>query len=195
MKKILAFVLAFSFTASAFASSAATALEKRLDEYQYALSVDWDQKDQRFYDAQTNAFFADLQRLVTEKGLKQEEIMALAEKKIADKNALEAIKLKLALVGNDKNPSELASVVRDISKDLYTKGASWNGEVLIPVAIGVVVVAVVGYAVWFSATHECVAYDQRWDCDSYTHCNSSGSYCWTDTNCGWEDYCTEYVKK
>jgi hypothetical protein len=194
MKKILSIVLALSFSLNVFAGAATQELEKSLDNFQYAMTVEWDQKDQKFADAQTQAFFAEMGKLIQEKGLKQEEIIALAEKKIANKQTVEAIKLKLNLVGNAKNTSELQNVLKDISKDMYSRGASWNGDVVLYGGIIVLVVAVVGYAVWFGATHECVAYDQRWECNSYSNCDSYG-YCYQDSSCGWEDYCTQYVKK
>lgn len=194
MKKLMSIVLALTFSLNVFASAATQELEKSLDDYQYAMTVEWDQKDQKFADAQTTAFFEKMGKLITDKGLKQEEIIALAEKKIANKQTVEAIKLKLNLIGNVKNSSELNSVLKDISKDMYSKGASWNGDVVLIGGVVVLVVALVGYAVWFGSTHECVAYDQRWECNSYDHCDGYG-YCYSDSSCGWEDYCTQYVKK
>ncbi len=46
-----------------------------------------------------------------------------------------------------------------------------------------------------AATHECVAYDSRWECNSYSECNTYGDYCWTEESCGYQDYCTQYEKK
>lgn len=195
MKKLMSLVLALSFSMNVFASAATSELEKSIDSYQYAMTVEWDQKDQKFADAQTQAFFAEMGKLISEKGLTQEEIISLAEKKIANKQTVEAIKLKLSLVGSVKNSAELNSVLKDISKDMYSKGASWNGDAVLIGGVVVLVVALVGYAVWFGATHECVAWDQRWECSSSSNCDSYGNYCYSDSSCGWEDYCTRYVKK
>ncbi len=198
MKKLLSIVLALTFTCNVFAASTATQeLEKSLDNYQYAMQVEWDQKDQKFADAQTEKFLAEMGKLIKEKGLKQEEIMAIAEKKIANKQTVEAMKLKLALAGNVRNSAELAAVLKDVSKDMYSRGASWNGDVLLSAGLVVLVVAVVGYAIWFSANHECVEWSERWECDTYTDCGTDyyGSICYTDTSCRWDDYCTRYEKK
>jgi hypothetical protein len=196
MKKILSIVLALTFSLNVFAGAATAELEKSLDNYQYALTVEWDQKDQKFYDAKTQAFFAEVGSLIKEKGLKQEEIIALAEKKINNKQTVEALKLKLNLIGNVKNSSELASVLKEVSKDMYSKGASWNGDAVLTTGLVVLVVAVVGYAIWFGATHTCVEYSERWECDSRTDCGTDyyGSVCYTDTTCGWNDYCVRYEK-
>lgn len=198
MKKLLSVVLAFTFTFNVFAASTATQeLEKSLDNYQYAMTVEWDQKDQKFSDAQTEKFLADMGKLIKEKGLKQEEILALAEKKIANKQTVEAMKVKLALIGSVRNSSELASVLKDVSKDMYSQGASWNGDVVMTAGLVVLVVAVVGYAIWFSANHRCVEYSERWECDTYRDCGYDyyGSICYSDTTCQWVDYCTRYEKK
>ncbi|MES2527222.1 MAG: hypothetical protein V4598_09040 [Bdellovibrionota bacterium] len=196
MKKLLSIVLALTFSLNVFAGTATAELEKSLDNYQYALTVEWDQKDQKFYDAKTAAFFKELGSLIQEKGLKQEEIIALAEKKIANKQTVEALKLKLALIGNVRSQSELAAVLKDVSKDMYSKGASWNGDAVLTTGLIVLVVAVVGYAIWFSATHKCVEYSERWECDTRTDCGTDyyGSVCYSDTTCGWNDYCTRYEK-
>lgn len=197
MKKLLALVLVFTFSANVFAASTASSeLEKSLDDYQYAMTVEWDQKDVKFQEAQTNAFFAKMGSLIKEKGLQQDEIIALAEKKIANKQTVEAIKLKLAMIGQVNSSQELSAVLKDVSKDMYAKGASWNGDVVLTGGLIVLVVAVVGYAVWFSATHHCVETSQRWECDSRTDCGTDyyGSVCYTDTSCGWENYCSRYEK-
>ncbi len=131
-----------------------------------------DQKDQKFQDAKAQEFFAQMGKLIQEKGLKQKEIIALPEKKIANKQTVEAIKLKLNLVGNVKNSAELTSVLKDISSGMGARGASWNGDVLLTGGLVVLVVTVVSYAIWFSATHTCVEYSEHWECDSRTGCGT-----------------------
>lgn len=194
MKKFISFILAFSFSFNVFASAATAELEKSIDEYQYALTVDWDQKDQEAYDAHTQAFFAKMGALIKEQGLTQQDVIALAEKKISNKEALKSLQVKLALAGEAKNSAELMNILKDVQKDMYAQGASWNGSTVITVGIVVLVVAVVGYAIWFSANHRCVEYAERWECNSYSNCTTY-NYCYTDTVCGWDDYCVRYEKK
>ncbi len=176
-------------------ASSTAGLERAMDEYQFALTVEWDQKDQKVYQAKTDAFFAEMAQIIAKEGLKQEEILAVAEKKMKNKAQLEALKLKLTLAGKASSNAELAKVLQDSVKDMYQSGASWNGEAVLPILGGLALAALIGYAIWFSATHECVAWDSRWECNAYTECNTYGDYCWTDESCGWEDYCTQYVKK
>ena len=198
--KLLSLVVAFCFSMNVMASTGSiSALERAVDEYQYALSVEWDQKDAKFYDAQTMAFFSKLSTLIKTEGLTQTQIISYAEKRMNNKAALDAMKLKLSLLSKANSAQELAALVRENSKDLYARGASWNGEVLIGAAVVAVIVGVLAYAVWFSVTHECVAYQTQWVCGSYNTCYGGyynnhwcGGYA---TYCGWDDVCVDWEKK
>jgi hypothetical protein len=194
MKKLFSLILVLCFSTNIMAASTVN-LERAMDEYQFSLTVEWDQKDQAVYQAKTDAFFAQMAKMIAAEGLSREEILAVAEKKMQNKQQLEALKLKLSLVGKVSNSQELANVLQSSVKDMYQAGASWNGEALMPIGIGLLVAAVVGYAIWFSATHECVSYDERWECHETSNCDSYGDYCYSDSSCGWESYCTQWVKK
>lgn len=194
MKKLFSLLLVLCFSVNTFAASTA-GLERAMDEYQFALTVEWDQKDQVIYQAKTDAFFAEMAKLIVSEGLSKEEILSVADKKMKNKAQLEALKLKLTLAGKANSSAELGKVLQGSVKDMYSSGASWNGEALMPIGLGLLVAAVIGYAVWFSATHECVAYDSRWECHETTNCDSYGNYCYSDSSCGWQDYCTQWVKK
>lgn len=207
--KFMSLLVAFCFSMNVFAATGSlAALEQTVDEYQYALTVEWDQKDAKFYDAQTTAFFAKLQKLIQDKGLNQDDIMAFAESKVKDAKVLEALKAKAALLGKANSNEELAKLVNEASKDFYAQGASWSGSSVLPVILGLVVVGVIGYAIWWGATHECVAWDNRYTCNSYSNCGYSGGYyggyyggsyyhCYggSYTVCGYADVCTQYQKK
>lgn len=194
MKKLTALILLLCLSLNTFAASGSIQeLSNAFDQYQYAMTVEWDQQDKAFQEAQTKAFFQQLSRLMSE-GLTQKEVLAMAESKMANKEALEALKTKLTVLNRFESPEELAKFLSQNSKEFYAKGASWNGSVdPMTVLIVIGVAALIGYAIWFSATHECVAYDQRWECSSDTYYDDYGSY--TDTSCGWESYCTRWVKK
>ena len=107
-------------------------------------------------------------------------------------------------------------VVKESAEDLYAKGASWNGEVIIGVGLGIVLVGALVYSIWWSATHEYVAYENQYVCNTYNNCYYSGgsvsggySYdvwgnwvqpgytCYgpATTTCGYQDVCTQYAKK
>ncbi len=194
MKKLFSLLLVFCFSANVSAGSTA-GLERAMDEYQFALTVEWDQKDQKVYKVKTDAFFADMAKLISEQGLSREEVLAVAQKKMSNKAQLEALKLKLSLAGKSSSANELGKILQDSVKDMYQSGASWNGDAVVPVLAGLAVAALIGYVIWFHATHECVAYADRWECNSYSECDTYGDYCWTEESCGWNSYCTQYQKK
>lgn len=183
--KILSLVLCLCMTMNVFAASASQAdFERSLDNLQYSMTVEWDQKDQDFYNQVSEKFFGEMEQMMANQQLNQEQVLSVLEKKVANKKALEAIKLKLALMGK-VSEKDLAQVLKDNSKDLYSAGASWNGDIVQPVIIGVVVLAV-GYLIWFHATHECNSYNTM-----YTCANTSEVY---GTQCYYEEYCEFYVK-
>lgn len=215
--RIVSLIVAFCFSLNVMASTGTIQeLEKHMDDYQYALSVEWDQQDQAFYEAQTKEFFGKMAKLIKEDGLSQEQVLKLVELKTKNKAALEALKLKVSLLAKDASAEELANIVKESAKDLYSQGASWNGEVVFSVAIGIVLVGVLAYSVWWSATHECVKYENQYVCNTYSNCyysggSTAGGYSydvwgnWVQpgytcygparTTCGYADVCTEYAKK
>lgn len=210
--RIVSLLVAFCFSLNVMASTGTVAeLERAMDDYHYNLSVEWDQKDQKFYDAQTKAFFAKLEKLIKEDGMSQSEIMNLVEKKANNKAVVDALKLKLTLLSKGASAEEMAAIVRESAKDMYSQGASWNGSVVVPVVIGLLVAAVIGYSIWWDATHECVAWESQYVCNTYNDCYYGGgyydpyygggyyggSYCYGSsyTTCGYADVCVEYAKK
>ena len=215
--RFVSLLVAFCFSLNVMASTGTIQeLERHMDDYQYALSVEWDQKDQAFYEAQSKIFFEKMSKLISEQGLSQEEVLKMVEAKSKNKVALEALKLKLSVLSKNATPEELANIVKEASKDLYSQGASWNGEVVFSVALGLVLVGALVYSIWWSATHECVAYENRYVCVEDTNCYYSGGsvsggyqydmwgnwvapgytcYGPSRTVCGYQDVCTEYAKK
>ena len=97
-----------------------------MDQYQFALTVDWDQKDHDTYQAKTAAFFEELAKLNAEESLSKDEILAAA---------------------------------------------------------------VIGYTIWLSSTHECVAYAERWECYAPSNCNDWR--CTSNQICSWINVCTQ----
>ena len=202
--RIISIFLCLCLSMNVLASSGTIQeLERSFDNYQYTLTVEWDQKDVKFQEAATKKFFEQLSEL-QQKGLEKEQILALAEKKMANKEAFEAMKLKLGLLSNVKSSSELAQVLKDSSKDFYQQGASWNGSAILEVGIYVFLAAAIGYAIWFGFTHECVEWDEReeYSCseESYTDYDEDGFPYTVYTGfeeCGWytSTVCTQYVKK
>lgn len=209
--KLVSLLVALCFTMNVFAATnTISALEQAMDEYQYALSVEWDQKDNSFQEAQTKIFFEKIATLIKEEGLTQAQVMTMIEGKIENKEALNALKLKASLLAKAQNTEELIKMVRESSKDFYAQGASWNGgAMIVGYAIVAVILGVVAYSIYWSATHECVRYENQYVCNTYSDCYGGGygggyygggyyggGYCYGGyTTCGYADVCVEYAKK
>jgi hypothetical protein len=202
--KLLSFILAFCLTANVLAASGTTSeLERSIDDYQYTLTVEWNQKDKKFYDEQTDAFLAKIAQIIKKEGLTKDQVLALADKKVQDKKTLDAMKLKMSLLKKDMSSEELAATLKDSVKDFYAQGASWNGRVLAAIPIAAVVL-VIGYVIYWHSTHECVEYEEQYQCHTYNDCIDYGfddyghnncSLYRQETRCGYVDVCTDYAKK
>jgi hypothetical protein len=188
--RIISLVLCLCLSLNLFAASPVAEFENALDNYEYSMTTEWDQVDPVFSEETTKAFFEAMNEL-TEKGLTQEDMMNVLSKKALGKREIEAIKLKLQTSASEAgSPQELAKVIAAHSRNLYRSGASWDGSVIIMGGVGVVVVALIGYSIWYSATHTCVAYAQGQQCGwtSYYYGGPQYYQCWPTT------YCTQYVK-
>ena len=193
--KIISLVLALCMTLNVFAASGTNKeLELLIDSYQFDLSVEWDQKDQKFFESKTKAFFASMNTLMLERGITKEEVLALLESKTKNKALIDSLRTKFMLLGEKKSVTEITKIIQDHADELYTKGASWNGEIVIPVVAGLLIVGLVAYLIWYSANHECVETEQRWKCTTQQY-NTDTSYPSSDTICGWQDVCTRYERK
>lgn len=194
--KLISLLVAICFTMNVFASTGTIQqFERALDEYHYALSVEWDQKDIKFQEQKTDEFFKEMQNLMSAGGLTPEEITSVLEKKMNNKAAVEAMKLKLSLMGGIRSPEEFSKIVRESSSEFYNRGASWNGRVIIPVAVVFVIVAAVGFAVWWSGTHECSGYETQTKCSTQTTCHGTvpNVSCRDEQVCFDSDVCTGYA--
>jgi hypothetical protein len=200
--RIVSLLLAICFSMNVMASTGTIQeLERHIDDYHYMMSVEWDQKDNEFYERETNLFFLKLKTMIKEEGLTQEQIMTLAEIKVNNKAVIDTLKLKLSLLSNVSSDDELAKILKETSKDFYNQGASWNGQVIVSVAVGLVIVGLIGYAIWWDKNHVCVAYENQYVCNTYNNCHYNphygGQYCYPNsyTTCGYVDVCTKYDRK
>jgi len=200
--RIISLVLALCFTFNVMAGTGSVVeFEKVVDEYYYDLSVEWDQKDQKFYDAKTKEFFTKLETLINNEGLSQTEIINLLKSKIKDQAMIDSLVVKMSLLNKSGSVEELLKVVKDSTQHLYTRGASWNGQVILQATAALIVAAAIGYVVWFEASHECVASRTQYVCQSYNNCFygyndiiRGGYYCYGGagfyTVCGDAEICT-----
>lgn len=199
MKRLVLSILCLMMTLNSFAASAGkNDLTQVFDDYQYSVTVDWDQKDEKALTELTNAFYKNLDLLMLEKGMDVNEIEKLLEARIKDKKLVEATKLKLRLIGSNPSRADVIKFLAEEGKQMYAHGSSWNGEAVAIYSFGIVFVAIAAYAIYFRLTHNCVRWEEDTDnliC-TYDTINGpcSGGSCGAE-RCYYEDYCAEWVKK
>jgi len=141
LNKLIALMLVFSvFTVQTHASTN-DGLKAAFDELDYALTVEWDQRDKDFHTEQLRKFTAAMRELQA-KGLTNAQLVDFAKSQV--KNAQVAKDLETAfnmIQINKMSPAEANKYILDTMKKSYSVGASWNGEVFIYLAVGVMIVA------------------------------------------------------
>jgi hypothetical protein len=126
------------------------------------------------------------------------------------------MKLKLSVLDKNLSAKDLVEIVKESAKEMYSSGASWNGQVIIGSALGVVLIGALVYSIWWGASRECVASEVRYTCwNDSSNCfytggsNSTYSYdiwgnlvtpgytCYgpPQTVCGNREVCVEYQRK
>jgi hypothetical protein len=150
--KTLAFFLVFCISLNVSANEHVIAeLERQFDDYVYAVTVEWDQKDPTFQMAKNQQFLSNLSRLSVEKGLTPEDFRKIAEKKSIDSSSL-----TLPMNFSNMDLQELSDWLMAQNQQSYSQGASWNGAaVAFYGGVGLVVVSLMAYSFWFDANYEC----------------------------------------
>lgn len=138
MNKIITFFLALAITSTSFAQTGSLSqLGAIVDEFQYAMTVQWDQKDEAFADATTKLFLTKAQGVLSEAKLNSKEVENFLEQRIGSRKALEAMKLQIALNPN-LTTLDFLELVKQNQKSFYAEGANWNGTGGTLLAIGIV---------------------------------------------------------
>ena len=183
--KIFTLMMVLSiFTTSAYANSNA-GLKAAFDEMNYSLSVEWDQKDKAFYEAQSAKFKKTLESLKAQ-GLTNEEFLAFVKIEVKNEKIAKEIETAFNMISLTKmSPADAASYMSQTMKGSYSAGASWNGDASLLIGVGVLLVvlglaaAAGGYAGGGSGGYSDCYYDYYWDeyvCDY--NCGYSYNYCY-----------------
>ena len=163
--KFLSWILLLCFVSNAFASTGAVAeLERALNDYQYNMVVDWDQKDKAQAEKFSYEFFARLDDLFQKDGLSNEDVMSYMETRIQDKKRLAELQGQVSMIANKANSSkELARLLSENAGAFESKGASWNGTTtLLAAGLFIAVAALLVHKIIFNLNHYC-AEEKRYE--------------------------------
>lgn len=186
-KFITMMMVAAIFTVQAHASTE-NGLKKAFEEMNFALTVEWDQKDKGFYETQMKKFMgvvADLQK----QGMTNAQMIDFAKSQMKDAQAAKNLETAFSMISiNKMNAEEASKYMLDSMKRTQSVGASWNGDVLLYLAVGLLIVAlavgVAGGTVVVDNGNSCYYYDDicntgyPWYDDYVCTCNSCDYYCY-----------------
>jgi hypothetical protein len=204
--KFLCWLLMLCLVSNAFAASASTAdLSSVFNEYEYALTVEWDQKDKAMEQKITSEFFSKVDGLFKAKGLTAEAVEAFLVERIHDKSKLASIKAQVNLLSfKAESTSELAQLLSQNASSMRLEGANWNGSTLtLQIGALVLLAGLLAYSIYFNLNNYCSKKKEWTDCgwldtqdcgydyDGDYHCWDSGS----EYVCSDHESCEEYTKR
>lgn len=120
--KLFTLLLSLTLSFSIFAST--SKLENLIDEHQYFLTVEWDQKDKAVYDAKSREFGKKFNEIVSSQGITKKEILELFQSQVKGPNMAASLNVRLALLPAQPRAEAIKELFEDTKKDLYARGAS-----------------------------------------------------------------------
>ena len=189
-KKLIALMMVLSIFTTQANASTTDGLKAAFDELNYALTVEWDQKDKEFHADQMKKFTSSIRDLQS-KGLTNAQLVDFAKSQVKNAQVAKDLETALNMIQiNKMSGAEANKYILDTMKKSYSAGASWNGEVFIYLAVGVLIVALAvalangnvsssGNGGYGSSCY----YDDVYVCDSYCYNDYYGYTCYDD--CYW----------
>lgn len=142
VKKIILLSIVILMISSQLKASSLIPLKAAFDEMNYALTVEWDQKDQSFYESQLKKFTATVREL-QKTGLTNAQMIEFAKSQIKNAQVAKDLETAFSMITINKMSSEEASrYMMDSMKRAYSNGASWNDEIFLYLPAGVLVVVI-----------------------------------------------------
>jgi hypothetical protein len=135
MKILIRIFLCLIITTQFAFASVASELKQAIDEYYYAITVEWNQKDEEFLEQQNEVLNTKISLLMKD-GISIEDL-----KEAFPSLNINKIEHDLLQV-NTKDQSSINEFIKKTQAE-YKKGASWNGEVIgagIAIAVGIYLV-------------------------------------------------------
>lgn len=172
MKMLLNLFLTLSvFITSAAQAGVADGLKVAFDEYHYAITVDWDQKDEGFKRL-AESELSDKLEVLKEEGMTQNDVIEFFLSRPQSKAFGQNLKNRLDLINlNLMSKDEALYIFNEVSNSSYQAGANWNGNsqmTITFVVIGALALTVLG--LWAAGTIDCNNVKSCQNCESQTVC-------------------------
>jgi small-conductance mechanosensitive channel len=165
--KLICWIILLSTTINSFAATdSLIGLEEAISEYEFALTVEWDQKDEAVFERESALLTTRLEALQKAGKLTPSDVAALLTAKIKNPQILSKLQQELQL----QSVSSLEAVKQIVMKNpmlLRSQGASWdgmNGNLFVGLLGGILLVGIIGSAL-AAADTTCrhTGYDDRYD--------------------------------
>ena len=129
-------------------------LKQAYDQLNFSLQVEWDQKDQKYYEESLGKFQAKIQGL-QDQGMTNEQLFEFVRSNIKDKKmALDIHEMFNSLNESAMTNDEAREFLMEYASENYSTGASWTGGAV--VAGGILAALIVGlYQVRVYAGESC----------------------------------------
>ena len=103
-------------------------LKRSIDELNYKVNVEWDQKDQKALNLAIADFEKDIKDLMSQ-GMKNDELIKVSLEKIQDQKVRAEILDMLSTINeNQMGSDEVKAFVLSKLNEFYAKGTSWSGR-------------------------------------------------------------------
>lgn len=181
---ISSMMVAAILTVNASASTTATeGLKEAFNELNYALTVEWNQTDKSFHEEQMQKFSSAIRDL-QKQGLTKVQMVEFMKSEIQDEKVAKEVEETLNMIALTKmSTAEASKLMVSTMKHSFGQGASFNGEAVLHVAVGILLI---GMAVAVaSGNASVVVYNscrERFICDTWCE----GWYCYE--NCYYTCY-------
>ncbi len=148
--RVISFILLtiFLMETSIAAITPKEELKLVLDELEFSLKVEWDQKDKVFAEKKMEEFNERL-KVLYKKGLKKEDLLLTMEESITDeKFKKDLATLQVQMKFTNLSFEETRQILKENYQKTLQKGASWNGkaqEVLPMILIGAIIVGIIAF--------------------------------------------------
>lgn len=185
-KKMISLSLLFSLFVSSAQANTLTGLKSAVDEFQYSLNVEWDQKDKSVYKKEADKFLAQIE-ILRAQGLTTQQFTQFMLSEVKDAKLAKELETALMMVEiQDLSSSEASNLVFQTVNQHYSKGSSWNG--MASVTKGVLIAGLVGLAIYglLQLPSGCSQGGEKVACpdDGFKDGPTCDTYCQTNyTNC------------
>ena len=169
MKKMFVLFLTLILMTVQVQASTHDGLKTAIDELTYSLNVEWDQKDQSFYDQKMDAFKAKLASYKAN-GMTNADLLNFIMSETKNESLRKNIDLAFTQIAINKlSEKQSLELIQDANKKSYQQGASWsvNWHTVGMVAIGLLLVGwVIGFASCISDQNSTVTSSESVSCYS-----------------------------